>query len=52
MQSIQRLIFDGFEEDAVQFLPESALQDTNIIVEILKDTHRVRICNIHILDCC
>jgi hypothetical protein len=36
--SIKRLTRDGFEEDAVEFLPDSALQDNAIIVEILRDT--------------
>lgn len=40
-QSIKRLIRDGFEEDAVEFMPDSALQDNAIIVEILRDTLRV-----------
>jgi len=38
--SIQRLTRNGFEEDAVEFLPDSALQDSAIIIEILQDTLR------------
>ena len=41
MQSIRRLIREGYVEEEVELLPESALRDKTIIVEILRDTHKV-----------
>lgn len=35
------MIRDGFDESAIEFLSDSALQDTNIICDILRDTHKV-----------
>jgi len=37
-KSVRRLIREGFVEDAVELLPESALQDTAIITHILRDS--------------
>lgn len=37
-KSVRRLIREGFIPEAVEFLPESALQDTTIITDILRDS--------------
>ncbi|KZP21287.1 hypothetical protein FIBSPDRAFT_508603 [Athelia psychrophila] len=38
--SMRRLIREGFEEHAVELLPESVLNDTSIVVSILRDSHK------------
>jgi hypothetical protein len=32
---------EGFLEEEVELLPDSALQDKTVIIDILRDTHKV-----------